>query len=52
VAQDLVQLVGFCSLKLVTLGRYESKDDGLLLEGCVGLPVLATMFFLLSKLVL
>jgi hypothetical protein len=53
VLQDLVRLVGYSALKLVTLGSYESRDDdGIFLEGCVGLFLLAAMFFLLHRLVL
>jgi hypothetical protein len=51
VVADLVQFVGYGVLKLVTLGRYRG-DDGIFLEGCVGLFLLATMFFLLHKLVM
>ena len=49
---DLVRFVGYAALKLVTLGRYESGKSGLYLEGCLGLLLLAAMFFVLSRLVL
>jgi hypothetical protein len=52
VAADLVQFVGYAVLTLVTLGSYQSKDDGLFLEGVIGLFILATLFYLMSKLVL
>jgi hypothetical protein len=52
VAADLVQFVGYAVLKLFTLGSYQSKDDGLFLEGVIGLFILATLFYLMSKLVL
>jgi hypothetical protein len=49
VVEDLVRFVGYGALKLVTLGSYESRDNGIFLEGCVGLFLLATMFFLLHR---
>lgn len=51
VVEDIVQGVGFGVLKLVTLGTYRSGDNGLFLEGCVGLLLLAALFFVLQKFV-
>ena len=51
VVEDIVQGVGFGVLKLVTLATYRSGDNGLFLEGCVGLLLLATLFFVLQKFV-
>ena len=48
---DVVRGVGYGVLKLVTLGRYRSGGNGLFLEGCVGLLLLATGFFVLQKFV-
>jgi hypothetical protein len=42
---DLVRGVGYGVLKLATAGTYRSGDNGLLLEGCTGLLVLAAVFF-------
>ena len=47
-----MQFVGYAVLKLVTLGSYQRKENGLFLEGVIGLFVLATLFYLMSKLVL
>jgi len=49
---DFVRLLGFIVLKLVTIGRYRSGSTGLVLEGCLGLALVSTMFFLLSRFVL
>jgi hypothetical protein len=48
---DFVRLLGFIVLKLVTLGVYRSGSNGLFLEGCLGLALVSTMFFLLSRVV-
>jgi hypothetical protein len=48
---DIVRGVGYGVLKLVTLGTYRSSDNGLFLEGCVGLLLLDTGFFVLQKFV-
>jgi hypothetical protein len=48
---DFVRLLGFVVLKLVTLGVYRSGSNGLFLEGCLGLALVSTMFFLLSRVV-
>jgi hypothetical protein len=47
--EDLVRLVGFATLKLVTLGSYQTDEagDSLLLEGLIGLFIAAGFFFLL-----
>lgn len=51
--EDLVQFVGYGALKLITLGSYESEDgDGIFIEGCVGLLLLGTLFFVLGRFVL
>ena len=47
-----MRFVGYGVLKLVTLGRYTTENNGILLEGCVGLFLLATTFFFLHRLVL
>jgi len=47
--EDLLVPFGCGVLKLLTLGRYASADDGLLLEGVVGM--LAGAFFLVQRLV-
>ena len=44
---DFVRFLGFGVLKLVTFGPYRSGSNGLFLEGCLGLLLLATMFFVL-----
>ena len=49
---DFLRFLGFAVLKLVTLGRYRSGSNGLFLEGCLGLLLVAAMFFILSRLVL
>jgi hypothetical protein len=49
---DFVRLPGFIVLKLVTLGGYRSRSTGLFLEGCLGLALVSTMFFLLTRFVL
>ena len=51
VVEDVVRGVGYGVLKLVTFGTYRSGDNGLLLEGCVGVLLLATLFFVLQKFV-
>jgi hypothetical protein len=51
VVEDVVRGVGYGVLKLVTFGTYRSVDNGLLLEGCVGVLLLATLFFVLQKFV-
>jgi hypothetical protein len=48
---DIVRGVGYDALKLVTIGTYRSGGNGLFLEGCVGLLLLATGFFVLHKFV-
>ena len=48
---DIVRGVGYGVLKIVTLGAYRSGGNGLFLEGCVGLLLLATGFFVLHKFV-
>lgn len=47
--EDLVRGVGFGVLKLVTAGAYRSGDDGLLLEGCTGLLVVASPLYFLYR---
>jgi hypothetical protein len=49
---DLIRVVGYAALKLVTFGWYKSGKTGLYLEGCLGLVLLGAMFFFLSKFVL
>jgi hypothetical protein len=49
---DFVRLLGFIVLNLVTLGVYRSGSNGLFLEGCLGLALVSTIFFLLSRFVL
>ena len=49
---DVLRFLGFAVLKLVTLGKYRSARNGLFLEGCLGLVLVAAMFFILSRLVL
>jgi hypothetical protein len=49
---DFVRLLGFIVLKLVTLGVYRSGSNGLFLEGCLGLTIVSTTVFLLSRFVL
>jgi len=51
VVGDLVRGAGYVVLKLVTAGRYRSGGNGLLLEGCVGLAVAASLFFFLYRMV-
>jgi hypothetical protein len=51
VVEDVVRGVGYGVLKLVTCGTYRSGGNGLLLEGCVGLLLLATLFFVLQQFV-
>ena len=51
VVEDIVRGVGYGVLKLVTCGTYRSGDNGLFLEGSVGLLLLATLFFVLQKFV-
>jgi hypothetical protein len=47
-----LRLVGYGVLKLASVGRYHSRPDGLLLEGCIGMAVVASSFFALSRFVL
>jgi hypothetical protein len=49
--EDLVRGAGYGVLKLVTAGTYRSGDNGLLLEGVTGLLVVASLFYLLYRLV-
>ncbi len=42
---------GYVVLKLATAGRYRSGGNGLMLEGCVGLLVAASLFFFLYRMV-
>jgi hypothetical protein len=51
VVEALVRFVGCGVLKLVTRGRYASENNGILLEGCVGLFLLTSTFFFLHRLV-
>jgi hypothetical protein len=51
VVEDVVRGVGYGVLKLVTFGAYRSGGNGLLLEGCVGVLLLATLFFVLQQFV-
>jgi hypothetical protein len=51
VVNDLVRGVGYGVLKLVTAGKYRSGDTGLLLEGCLGLLLVAALFFFLYRMV-
>jgi hypothetical protein len=55
VVEDVVRGVGYGVLKLVTFGTYRSGDSGLLslliFGGCVGVLVLATLFFVLQQFV-
>lgn len=51
VVGDLVRGAGFVVLKLATAGRYRSGGNGLMLEGCVGLLVAASLFFFLYRMV-
>jgi hypothetical protein len=51
VVEDVVRGVGYGVLKLVTCGTYRSGDNGLFLEGCVGVLLLATLFFVLQQFV-
>jgi hypothetical protein len=46
---DLVRGVGYGVLKLATAGTYRSGDNGVLLEGCTGLLILAALFFFSYK---
>jgi hypothetical protein len=47
VVEDLVRLVGWVMLKAFTGGRYKSdRGTGLLLEGSVGLMVIALVFWI------
>jgi hypothetical protein len=45
--EDLVRGVGYGVLKLVTAGTYRSGGNGLFLEGCTGLLVVAAFFYFL-----
>lgn len=49
VVNDLVRGVGHGVLKLVTAGKYRSGATGLLLEGCLGLLLVAALFFFLYR---
>jgi hypothetical protein len=49
--EDLVRGAGYGVLKLVTAGAYRSGENGLLLEGCTGLLVVAALSFFLYRLV-
>ena len=42
--EDLVRVVGWATLKLFTLGMYKTDDDGIFLEGGIGLFVSAPSF--------
>jgi hypothetical protein len=52
VVDDVVRGLGRGFIKLVSAGRYESADNGLLLEGGTGLFLLGGLFYLLQKFVL
>jgi hypothetical protein len=49
VVADLVRVVGYAALKLVTAGRYRSGGNGLMLEGTVGLLIVAAICFSLYR---
>ena len=51
VVADLVRGAGYLVLKLGTAGRYRSGGNGLMLEGCIGLLLLASLFFFLYRMV-
>ena len=48
---DLVRGAGYLVLKLVTAGGYRSGGNGLMLEGSVGLLLVASLFFFLYRMV-
>lgn len=48
---DLVRVVGYGTLKLVTAGRYRTGGNGLMLEGTVGLLIVASLFFFFYRMV-
>lgn len=49
--EDLVRGVGYSVLKVVTAGTYRSGGNGLLLEGCTGLLVVAAFFYFFYRFV-
>jgi len=51
VVGDLVRGAGYVVLKLATAGKYRSGSNGLMLEGCVGLLIAASLFFFLHRMV-
>lgn len=51
VVADLVRGAGHVALKLVTAGSCRSGGNGLMLEGHVGLLMVASLFFFLYRMV-
>ena len=44
-----VRFIGIGVLKVLSLGRYRSRDDALLLEGATGLIVVAAVVYFIYK---